>query len=720
MGSQVSALARRLEAIMGAGAAPRTALAPACTGGPEPPLPPGALGLELYELLEASSSMGPEQVVAWQRWVQLPAKGTPVADAIPWQKLATRSALLLAEAAAEAVDPAAAELSSMRTAAPGEAPPWLLHLCRNLEALDAVLATLGSLQAASLAEEVLPKLDSVWDVLRRHAKTSLLKPVVPENRTTTLRDERLAAGDVSRPAPRAATPVLCEEALRLPLQILARCSETGPEALGAQELWDLGNGDLGLVACSAVAAMRTPGLRASVRLKRSLWRSLKELASSHYFSSSLSVSKEKSSEMDLGDLVSEHPPFAHAMASCLIQADALEVCCDAAGSTAEAEDRLMVVSACMELLHSLCTGPNSWGASKLMGRRITVLWPRFGYRVLAPQLRRLLHASESGGSAARAARELRRDLRTMAWLLYHAPELGPFARPLAAEVAARCAQSSAAPETLAIAVACAANAGALNVAEGAHKETTLLETLGNLEQATKSAVQLCLYEESDQRLWIVREAWPVVESLGLWPASEETARREADIAAIAKLQPDDGAGFSAILPGGVDEEMGVELAKAELPEAEAMPPVEAVAEAEEVCVADAPSKEEEALSQAASGGEAVKDSQRQSPGPPPLGALGIPSPEPSAHIGGARGLFSALCSAPPELRCAIDGRICTEPTLAAPGGDLLDVLYQRSSIMCWLSHRNVCPVTGVPLKVEDLIPASDRSLTLLHWAARLG
>ncbi|CAE7574811.1 unnamed protein product [Symbiodinium natans] len=50
-----------------------------------------------------------------------------------------------------------------------------------------------------------------------------------------------------------------------------------------------------------------------------------------------------------------------------------------------------------------------------------------------------------------------------------APELSPFARPLAAEVAARCAQGGIAPETLATAVGCAANAGALGMAE-AHVE----------------------------------------------------------------------------------------------------------------------------------------------------------------------------------------------------------------------------------------------------------
>ncbi|OLQ07445.1 hypothetical protein AK812_SmicGene9155 [Symbiodinium microadriaticum] len=126
------------------------------------------------------------------------------------------------------------------------------------------------------------------------------------------------------------------------------------------------------------------------------------------------------------------------MASCLIQADALEVCCDAAGSNAEATYptgiavlwprfgyRVLVPSPVDLCRYMEPLGKSSshakWRKKAATAVRLLTLVPESRYKTQAPQLRRLLHATESGGSAARAARELRRDLRTLTWLLYHAP-----------------------------------------------------------------------------------------------------------------------------------------------------------------------------------------------------------------------------------------------------------------------------------------------------------
>ncbi|CAJ1345216.1 unnamed protein product [Effrenium voratum] len=670
MGCRVSAALKRLELMTGGASRGSRGGGPG-PAGPEPPVAPARLGRELRELLEASNAMGPEQKVGWQRWLQQPAKEV---EPPPWQKLCYRSSLLLAEGAQEAASNAAAEVAALRPlpVQPLESMPWLQHLCCLLEALDAVLCLSGSLAAAEVAEEVFPKLDEVWEVLRRYAKIAVLKPTLPETDVGALRAARLCAGDLGAATPRAQLAPLCEAALRLPLQILARCTPTGPEAVTGQDLLELANGDLSLAVFCAVSALRAPGLRASGRLKLRVWQLLQELSTFQFFASEISPLRERSDETPLQDFEAQHPGYAHGLALCLLQADALEACCDLVVANAEATQRVGVIIGCLRMLHSLSASDRLWASGRLLARRIAVLWPRFGYRVLAPHLRRLA-ASEAGAQG-----ELRRDLRTLAWLLYHAPELAELARPLAAEMALRLLKGS--PETLAVAIAAAANAGALT-------EGTLLDALSAMESTQKEAVQQRFPEETNQRLWIVEAAWPVIEELGLWPAEEDSEaaeKRRADIEAIAKLTPE-VEGFNSVLPGGVDEakENWGDDWEAEQQQAEA-----AQTKADKPCSM-----------------------------PITLGALGVPLPGPQS-LGSRSQLFAHLCSSPSELHCSLDGRLCTEPVLAAPGGELLDVLFQRSSILCWLSQRQVCPVTGVALHAEDLLPAVDRCAALLLWAAR--
>lgn len=304
----------------------------------------------------------------------------------------------------------------------------------------------------------------------------------------------------------------------------------------------------------------------------------------------------------------------------------------------------------------------------------------------------------SAPPASASNRELRRDLRTLGWLLHHAPELSALAAPLATEITLRLLRSNAAPETLAVAIGVVANASALD------KETPLVDALAAMDEVQKEAVQEKFPEETQRRLWIIEAAWPIIEELGLWPTEstetstdEETTKRQKDIDAIAHLTPK-VEGFSSVLPGGVDD---VELAtwghewETEQQEAE-----DAAGASAEVLAAEAAVE--------------VSKSAKLSG---PLGDLNVPAPGPKT-LGRRSALFSQLATSPKDLRCALDGRLCTEPVFAAPNGDLLDVLYQRSSILAWLSQQQVCPITGVALQAEDLLPAVDRCAALLNWAAR--
>ena len=358
---------------------------------------------------------------------------------------------------------------------------------------------------------------------------------------------------------------------------------------------------------------------------------------------------------------------------------------------AEAPVRAGIIMSCLRMLHCLSASNHLWSSGRLLARRIAILWPRFGYRILAPHLRRLATQSEAGNLLAQqSSRELRRDLRTLGWLLHHAPELAPLAQPLATELTLKLLRVNMPPETLAVAIGMAANAGAL-AAEG-----TLVTALAAMEVTQKEAVQEKFPEETNRRLWIIEAAWPIIEELGLWPSpeevstDEETTKRQKDTAAIAHLTPAAVDGFSSVLPGGVDD---ADLTWAQDWEAE--------------------------VEVDKTGADVAENEIVENPGSSigPLGELNVPPPGPKT-LGRKSLFFSQLTMCPKDLRCALDGRLCTEPVFAAPGGELLDVLYQRSSILSWLSHRQVCPITGVPLKAEDLLPAVDRCAALLNWAAR--
>ena len=62
-----------------------------------------------------------------------------------------------------------------------------------------------------------------------------------ESTTAQLRGAWLSAGDLTAPAPRALQAPLVAECLRLPLQLLLRCTPNGPEATAA-DLLELAHG----------------------------------------------------------------------------------------------------------------------------------------------------------------------------------------------------------------------------------------------------------------------------------------------------------------------------------------------------------------------------------------------------------------------------------------------------------------------------------------------
>ena len=78
------------------------------------------------------------------------------------------------------------------------------------------------------------------------------------------------------------------------------------------------------------------------------------------------------------------------------------------------------------------------------------------------------------------------------------------------------------------------------------------------------------------------------------------------------------------------------------------------------------------------------------------------------------GLMQLLCSAPPEICCAIDNRICVNPIT------ICGSRFERASLELWASRSARCPATGAALDLasaaEDLV-AVERSIQWLSECA---
>eukprot|EP00929_Paragymnodinium_shiwhaense_P075955 TRINITY_DN38930_c0_g1_i1.p1 TRINITY_DN38930_c0_g1~~TRINITY_DN38930_c0_g1_i1.p1 ORF type:complete len:628 (+),score=159.63 TRINITY_DN38930_c0_g1_i1:84-1967(+) len=528
----------------------------------------------------------------------------------------------------------------------------LALLCTRLAAIDAALARAGPGVAAESAAFLFVNIEGVTNLLAVHCAMRLLQPL-----------RNLSAG-----------PRLRTEALRLPLVLLARCQ--GADSITAPVLLSLARGDLAVAVGIAVAAVENPGVPAVPGLRLQLWQCLYQMSTPQGAAELLETQQGLSDGNDtpIHDLLTLHVAQAHWLALCLVQFDAITVTCGAA-ATADTQQRAALLAACLRCVHNLVASPYLWAPGRVLGRQLAgVLWPRFGFRLLAPHLRRLLQNAEGALSAGKAraasmqaARDLRRDLRTVGWLLHHSPELREQMRPLCGELAMKAARANHAPETLALAVGIAANAAALL------PDSPVYRALDMVDCDRKQAVRLTFPSETN-RLWINADSWAVVEQLGFWPVEESEAdARAADEAAIVKLDPFGGASWDHIVDPGYeqdDEDWGDGDDWAQYSEDD----------------------DEDDLGYA--------DEEVEAQGP--LGLLEVPPPQPpTRRLVLETCIMEApttlLCAAPGEFRCAIDGRFCREPVRSEGG-----ILYERASIVAFLAWKAVCPVTGCALTADEL------------------
>merc|ERR1712039_262318 len=100
-----------------------------------------------------------------------------------------------------------------------------------------------------------------------------------------------------------------------------------------------------------------------------------------------------------------------------------------------------------------------------------------------------------------------------------------------------------------------------------------------------------------------------------------------------------------------------------------------------------------------------------------MGAAAEPAPEPAVPApSGGPGLRELVQNAPEEFRCALDRKLLCDPVVS-PGG----IVFERSTLVRWMQkHEAVCPITGMPLHVEDCVrsPAIRKQVT--EWVRTAG
>lgn len=475
------------------------------------------------------------------------------------------------------------------------------------------------------------------------------------------------------------TMFLCTDVLRLSLLILVRCA--GVSQLRANHVLNLANGDLATAVAIAVAAMKNPGSPPIPELQVRLWQVLYELSTPQMAWEV--AARACCNETPIEERLNQHVLHAHRFAICLVQFGAVATVCSCAQNTRQ---RGSILVHFLRLLHNLSASEHLTAAGRILGRQLVIHWPQFGFKLIAPHLRRLLQAADGSALASRQAqRELRRDLRTFGWALHHCYELREHAKAVSSEIAMRAAKGNHCAETLAVAIGNAANSGALS------STGPLYHTLDEVDVFRKAAVRNVFPIETN-RLWVIREAWEVVQTLGYWPETLVTDRQE--FYQQREEEKEKGANLidalSSLRTGFIsDDESG---------------------DGPPSCDWDWHDNDEWG-----SWGDFEDNDwwSEKSEGEGPMSDFNVDPPPPLPQTSGPDGyklVTELLCIAPNAWRCGIDGRLCSQPVRTPRG-----VLYERDNITAWLSWRKVCPVKGDDLNAAALTNDEEVSLGISRW-----
>ncbi len=367
--------------------------------------------------------------------------------------------------------------------------------------------------------------------------------------------------------------------------------------------------------------------------------------------------------MLLADLLAEHVRHGQLLAACLVQFGAFETFCSGCGTSGLAKQRALILSICLRTLRNLIGSPHCWSAGRLLGRHLAVLWSRFGCRLLAPHLRRLLSVAGSGGKGAtQAAAAFRGDMRTLAWLLHHAAELRPHVRPLCSELVQKVFNAAHTADTYAVVIGAAANANAFEPELGGDILSSMLNAM---DAGAKVQIQQELHRGTNS-IWIIQEARLFLEGLRLLPQGSSAALAGNNM---------------GMLDAAYDESY----------------------DDEEAWGSDWLSWDDGSVTTA---NDAFLG---------PLEFTALRTPVLSVDtVDGGQEPTCMVCEAPKLLRCAIDNRLCID-LVCVVSGHTRGPCFERSSIEAWALRSQVCPITGNLLDLSMLVGDSVTNEHAAQW-----
>eukprot|EP00747_Dinoflagellata_sp_TGD_P051663 gnl/TRDRNA2_/TRDRNA2_147469_c0_seq1.p1 gnl/TRDRNA2_/TRDRNA2_147469_c0~~gnl/TRDRNA2_/TRDRNA2_147469_c0_seq1.p1 ORF type:complete len:631 (+),score=84.23 gnl/TRDRNA2_/TRDRNA2_147469_c0_seq1:45-1937(+) len=267
------------------------------------------------------------------------------------------------------------------------------------------------------------------------------------------------------------------EPLRAVLALLLRCC--GIERFTVRELLDLTRRDVALamaVMSEALGAAKPAGIPQWSAKMANMLHQMTNPDTCVWLLQKADPGRDFNS-VPIAEIEAKELAHSQVVAFAFVQFELLDRALRAAEDTSV---RQVIFTSLLKVVHNLVAGRGLLESGRLLSRCIALDFMRFGYRFLAPSVRRLIDSDER--ATGEAGRLLRHTCRTVSWLLAHAERdgsrlLADALRPLATEWTLRSLGRGASLDSVAVLLCVAANCGSLeegtplHVAAAQHVDT---------------------------------------------------------------------------------------------------------------------------------------------------------------------------------------------------------------------------------------------------------
>mmetsp|Transcript_89349 Transcript_89349/g.251585 ORF Transcript_89349/g.251585 Transcript_89349/m.251585 type:complete len:626 (+) Transcript_89349:69-1946(+) len=534
----------------------------------------------------------------------------------------------------------------------------------------------------SVVERTLRRLDTAGDALAVKASEQLL------------RHDCGTTAEVTAP-------------LRALFALLLRCNRS--DGVSGRDLLDLVDGDAGLAMAVVAEGLGSPVPGGLPQWPSRLAKILHQLTTPDAFGWLLqrNAAVEDTNVTPIDELQQRRLHHCRALALCFVQFELLDRAMRAAEDKSHRE---LVMVSLMRAVHNIVGSRWHVEPGRLVSRAITLDFMRFGFRFVAPLMRKLVDNNTSSASV----HLLRLTCTTLSWLLAHAEAdgsglLAESLRPMAAEWTLKALQHDVPSDGLAALITLAANAGCLTC------DAQVLPVANSLRAAAAAELgHISARVEGDARrggpltadgrqgLAALDLTLPcgIVEEGG-WPCDDggdggydyEDADPQDDW-----LWEDDDSHLTATSPGVVQLSEPASCSECRMFSATGCYG-EDYFESLWYCVRcwDAWNS--------ASPGLCTLSSWM------PLGHA-----ETSLAEAEQQGAAALLIRAPWWMRCGVSGKLLTVSAVRIPVATNQPVAFERKSLERW--HRRSggrCPITGQPLDLKTLTDAPDILEAVQDW-----